>query len=133
MTRPSRALPAVMALTGVLGLAACAAPSAGSAEIGRTASVAHGTIVSMRPVAALGTGDDPRADILGAVGGVVVGGLAGAAAERDAGRSAAAEFIIHEDNGHTISVVQNDESHFRPGDRVVLTRGARTRIARAFN
>ena len=39
--------------------------------------------------------------------------------------------LIREDSGQTISVVQTNEEGFQAGERVVLTRGARTRIARA--
>ena len=47
------------------------------------------------------------------------------------GRSGPAmEFIIREDGGRTISVVQTDADGFRPGEHVALTGGARTRIAR---
>lgn len=156
MIRPTRNLLAAAALTAVLGVAACAPQYTNStytgADIGRTATVTYGTIVSMRPVtvqggppggagvgtlggAALGgvagsfIGGDPRSNILGAVGGAIIGGLAGNAIEGGMSRGNAVEFIIREDNGQTISVVQTNEEHFREGDRVVLTRGARTRIA----
>lgn len=111
----------------------------GSADLGRTASLSRGTIVSMRgatvqnqnagvgaPGGAAVGGRDVRGTILGAVSGAVVGGVGGYAAE------GAVEFIIQEDNAPApISVVQSNEGGFRPGERVVLTRGSRTRIARA--
>ena len=50
--------------------------------------------------------------------------------EKDGG---SVEFIIREDSGQTISVVQSNEENFRPGERVVLTRGSRTRLGRAAN
>jgi outer membrane lipoprotein SlyB len=40
------------------------------------------------------------------------------------------ELIIRDDGGRTISVVQTDADGFKPGERVALTGGARTRIAR---
>jgi outer membrane lipoprotein SlyB len=142
-------------LAGVLGLAACAPTNTNTtytgADIGRTASVSYGQIISMRGVTVQGNGGgvgtlggaavggvagsfiggDPRTNVLGAIGGAIVGGLAGNAIEKSANTGNAVEFIIREDNGQTISVVQTNEENFRPGERVVLTRGARTRIARA--
>jgi len=69
-------------------------------------------------------------NILGAIGGAIIGGLAGTMAERSATTGEAMEFIIREDDGQTISVVQTNEERFQAGERVVLTRGARTRIGR---
>ena len=146
-----------------LALAAFLAPLTGCApantnttysagEIGRTAQVSYGVIVSIRPVtvAARDTGlgglggaavgatagsfigrNDVRANILGAIVGGVAGAVAGNAIENSVNTGQAAEFIIREDDGNTVSVVQTNEEGFRPGDRVVLTRGARTHIAHA--
>jgi outer membrane lipoprotein SlyB len=137
-----------------LGLAACAPQytntSYTSADIGRSAEVSYGVIVSMRNVQVQGppTGvgtvggavaggvagsfighGDPAAGIIGVIGGAILGGLAGNAIESGASTGNAVEFIIREDNGQTISVVQTNEESFRPGERVVITRGARTRLS----
>ncbi len=45
--------------------------------------------------------------------------------------AAGVEFIVREDGGRTVSVVQSDAGGFRPGERVVLTGGARTRVVHA--
>lgn len=50
-------------------------------------------------------------------------------AARGAHSGGAMEFIIRQDSGRTISVVQANADGFRPGERVALTGGARTRIA----
>ena len=145
----------VALLGAVLALGACAPRNTNTtytgADIGRSAEVSYGVIVSMRPVtiqggqsgvgtfggAAAGAtagsfiGGDPRMRILGAIGGAIVGGLAGSAAEGALSTGQAVEFIIREDTGQTVSVVQTNEENFRPNERIVLTRGARTRIARA--
>jgi outer membrane lipoprotein SlyB len=139
----------------LLPLAACAPTNTNTTysanEVGRTAQVTYGVIVSMRPVtvesqntglgglvgAAAGAtagsyiGGDTRANILGAIAGGLVGAVAGNAVQNAAGKGQAYEFIIREDSGNTISVVQTDELNFAIGQRVVLTRGARTRIAPA--
>jgi len=157
MPVPSRAmsrLAAAVAAAAMLAVGACAPRNTNTtytgADIGRSAEVSYGVIVSMRPVtiqggrtgigtlggAAAGAtagsfiGGDPRMHILGAIGGAIVGGLAGTAVESSATTGQAVEFIIREDTGQTISVVQTNEEGFQPNERVVLTRGARTRIAR---
>ncbi len=157
MRQPALALaPLAVALSLTFGLVACAPTNTNSTytsqDIGRTASISYGVIVSMRDVEVQGrpTGvgtlggaavgatagsligrGDPRANIVGAIFGAIVGGVAGNAIERSASTGAAIEFIIREDDGQTISVVQTNEDGFRPGERVVLTRGARTRLQRA--
>jgi outer membrane lipoprotein SlyB len=148
---------AAILLAVTVGLAGCAPTNTNttysSADIGRTAQLSYGVIISMRAVAvqnqntgvgALGGAaiggaagsfigrNDVRGNILGAVGGAVVGGLVGYAAENAVSTGQAIEFIIQEDNASApISVVQTNEDNFRPGERVVLSRGSRTRIARA--
>ncbi|MDE2197424.1 MAG: glycine zipper 2TM domain-containing protein [Rhodospirillales bacterium] len=74
--------------------------------------------------------NDVRGNILGAIGGAIIGGVAGSAIESGVSTGSAMEFIIREDSGQTISVVQTNETGLQPGDRVVLTRGARTHISR---
>ena len=76
-------------------------------------------------------GGDPRASIVGAIAGAIVGGIAGSAIERSASTGYAIDFIIREDDGQTTEVVQTNEEAFQPGERVVLVRGARTRLQRA--
>lgn len=150
----ARALLAIVALGG--GLAACAPQSNtnstfSSAAVGRTASVSRGTILSMREVqidgggspgiGALGgaaaggvagsfIGGDTRSNILGALGGALIGGLAGNAVQNQVNRGTATEFILQEDGGGTIAVVQSNEDRFVPGERVLIIRGDRTRLAR---
>jgi outer membrane lipoprotein SlyB len=112
-------------LAALLGVAACA-PRATTASTGqdaaRPASVGYGTIVSMRLVAG---GHDVSTSILGAIGGV-----AGSAVQNQAGKGETVEFILHEDGGQTVSIVQTNEDNFRLGERVLMTHGARTRLAR---
>ena len=146
---------ASLALPVLVAVSACAPTNTNStyrgADIGRTAQVSYGTILSMRGVAVqgqnTGTGavggavvggvagsfigrNDPRGNILGAVAGAVVGGLVGNAVENSANTGTAVEFIIQEDGAaQPISVVQTNEENFRPGERVLLTRGARTRLS----
>jgi outer membrane lipoprotein SlyB len=48
-----------------------------------------------------------------------------------AAAGATVEFIVREDNGNTVSVVQVNGDNLRPGDRVVLRRSAHIRVVRA--
>ena len=151
-----RVMMALCLAAPLLPLSACAPSHTNSTysagEIGRTAQVSYGVIVSMRPVtvqarnsglgglggAAVGATagsfigrNDVRANILGAVIGGIAGAVAGNAIEGSVSQGQAMEFIIRQDNGRTVSVVQTNGQGFRVGDRVVLTRGARTHIAPA--
>jgi len=90
---------------------------------GRAERVSYGVIVSRRPIEApAAAGRDVRGAILDAVGGPAGGPEAG---------KPAFEFIVREDDGHTVSVVQTNETGLRPGERVVLSMGTRTRLSRA--
>ncbi|WP_235035397.1 glycine zipper 2TM domain-containing protein [Roseomonas sp. 18066] len=155
-SRLSRGLRAGLALLLVGGtLAACAPQYTGStynsATLGRAASVSYGTIIGMRPVevqgngAGIGTaagavaggvagsfiGGDWRSNALAGLGGALVGGLAGNAIGRGVSGTTAVEFFIREDQGGDISVVQTNEEGLQPNERVVISRGDRTRISRA--
>ena len=112
-----------LALTALLGVSACASGGANSPApgvIGGAGRASYGVIVSCRPIEAAG-GGDVRGAILGAVGGPAGQGAS----------EAAFEFVIREDNGQTLSVVQANPAGLRPGERVVLSMGTRTRLSRA--
>ncbi|MDW8400049.1 MAG: glycine zipper 2TM domain-containing protein, partial [Acetobacteraceae bacterium] len=141
MTRfaaPFRLLPVLLL---ALGAAACApqntAGTVPAAALGRAGPVTTGTIVAMRPVQVQGgtgvgapigavaggvigstIGGGWRANTLGALGGAVVGGFAGAAVEQGVTRGAAVEFIIRDDRGGEFAVVQTNEERLMVGDRV---------------
>lgn len=146
---------AALALAGGV-VSACAPAQTGatysSAGLGRAASVSYGTIVGMRPVqvsggqgSGVGTlagaaaggvagsfiGGDTRSNILAGLGGALLGGLAGSAVERGVTSGTAIEFFVREDRGGDIAVVQTNEDGLQVGDRVVISRGDRTRISRA--
>ncbi|MBC7634445.1 MAG: hypothetical protein H7251_02460 [Acetobacteraceae bacterium] len=153
-TQTERGAP-VLALAAVLGMSACAPVYTNStysgAHIGRPVQVSYGVIVAMRSVMVqnnsgpgVGTlagvaaggiagsfiGGGARSNLLGAIGGAVLGGVVGNAIEGGVSQGEAVEFIIREESGQTISVVQTNEEDLRPGDQVIMTRGARTRIGR---
>jgi len=115
-----------LALIALLGVSACAPGTTSSAYpdgSGAAKRVSYGVVVSRRPIEAVGerSGGDVRGAILGAVG-VPTGEEPG---------TPAFEFIVREDGGQTVSVVQTNEAELRPGERVVLSMGTRTRLSRA--
>lgn len=152
--RPLRALPVLLLSLG-LAVTACAPQNTGatysSAGLGRAASVSYGSIVGSRPVqvqggsGGLGTaagavaggvggsfiGGDWRSNVLAGLGGALLGGLAGNAIEGGVGTRQAIEFVVREDRGGDIAVVQTNEEGLQVGDRVVINRGDRTRLSRA--
>lgn len=137
-----------------LSLAACAplqpTSSYSREQIGRTATVMQGTIIAVRDVKISGTssglgatagvvgggtagsyiGGDVRSNILGAVGGAVIGGIAGAAIERAATEAGAVEFIIRQDNGQVVALVQTNEETLTIGEKVLILRSDRVRVIR---
>ncbi|NKC33371.1 glycine zipper 2TM domain-containing protein [Roseomonas sp. BU-1] len=122
-----------------------------SRSLGTASSVSYGTIVGSRPVRVAGGGSgigtvggavaggiagsfiggDTRSNLLAGLGGALLGGLAGTAAEGGLTQGSAIEFIVRQDNGGDIAVVQTNEQGLQAGDRVVITRGDRVRLSRA--
>jgi outer membrane lipoprotein SlyB len=148
-------LPALAALALLVAVPACAPQNTGNTvsarALGGAAHVSYGTIVGSRPVQVTGTntgigtlggaaaggiagsfiGGDWRSNALAGIGGAIVGGLAGSAIERGVTSGTAIEFIVREDRGGDIAVVQTNEDGLQVGDRVVVTRGDRVRLSRA--
>jgi hypothetical protein len=104
-------------LLALADLAACA-PANPPKPAGQPAPVAMGTILSMRAVDSRAGVDPLRAAL-----------LAGGSASSDGGRSLV-EYIVRADDGATLSIVQSNEPGFRGGDRVIILRDDRTRLAR---
>lgn len=52
------------------------------------------------------------------------------AGDEGAGQGAMVEFIVRTDEGATLSIVQDNGAGLHAGDRVVVLRGGRTRLAR---
>lgn len=150
---PALRLLAVLALAAG-ALAACGPPQTANTvqpwSVGRAGAVSTGTIVAMRPVQVQGStgigapvgsvggavigssivGGGWRTGALGAIGGAVIGGLAGAAVEQNVTGGTAVEFIIRDDRGGEIAVVQTNEDRLMVGDRVRVVQADRTRITR---
>jgi outer membrane lipoprotein SlyB len=124
MTRQN-ARPTLRRSITVLLLAACCGCAGTAPETPAAASaqppdgaVTHGVIVSVRAVTA-GTGQDLRR-LLGAAG----------AATDPIQHGNRVEIIVRDEHGQAISLVQTNDLDFRPGERILLIPGARSRIAR---
>ncbi|WP_226381385.1 outer membrane lipoprotein [Falsiroseomonas ponticola] len=150
-----RLIPAAAALALLAAVPACAPANTGTTysagALGGAAYVNYGTIVGTRPVTVAGSqsgvgtvggavagglagsfiGGDWRSNAIAGVGGAILGGLAGTAIERGVTQGQAVEFIVRQDRGGDIAVVQTNEEGLQAGDRVVITRGDRVRLSRA--
>lgn len=119
-------------------------------DLGRVSTVMRGKILDIREVningtnsgvgagaglvagatagSAIGGGD--RSNIIGAVGGAVVGGVAGAMAEEGITSGKAFEFLIEQENGQTVAVVQSNDQNLRVGEKVMIVRSDKARVIR---
>lgn len=142
---------AVFAL--LMALAACSPQGSNTyarSDMGRVATVMKGKILSMRGVNITGTqsglgagagalaggvgasgiGNGGRSNAVAAVGGAVVGGIAGAVVEETMTNSTAMEFIVQQENGQTIAVVQTNDDQLAVGDKVLVLRSGTARLIR---
>ena len=120
MPRPD--LPTLLLV--LLGISACA-PGPTGAPVARTNPAplpGHGVVVAMRPMPE-GEPDIRRLILAAVTDGAPPAGPA-------TPQPASFEFLIREDGGQTVSVVQTNEQSLHPGERVVLSPGARTHLAR---
>jgi len=148
-------LPALVALALLGAVPGCApantANTVSARSLGGEADVSFGTIVGTRPVTVAGgnsgvgslggavaggvagsfIGGDWRSNAIAGVGGAILGGLAGSAIERGVTQGSAVEFVVRQDRGGDIAVVQTNEAGLQVGDRVMIARGERTRLSRA--
>jgi hypothetical protein len=107
----------LLTLATLAGVAACT-PAVAPPTTSQPAVAGNGTIMSVRPIQRRSAVDPVRAALL-----------------TDAGTSEKAsgplvEFIVLADDGAILSIVQANDAGFSQGDRVVIQRGAQTRLAR---
>lgn len=139
-------------------VAACSTHSADAYsrdEMGRAISVTNGMVVAVREVKVEGTesgvgaasgaaiggvggyqlGGDKSVNIIGAIGGAVIGGLIGLAAERGLTSDTAEEVVVRQDDGTTRAYIQkmDDPNALKAGDRVLIMRGDKTRVVKDPN
>ena len=107
----------LLGLVTLAGIAGCAPASPPKAPV-QPAAISAGTILSMRAVGPPGSMEPLRAAL-----------LADGSGHGDGNRSLV-EFIVRADDGATLSIVQTNEPGFRKGDRVIILRDDRARLAR---
>jgi outer membrane lipoprotein SlyB len=64
--------------------------------------------------------------VAGAIGGAILGGIIGSNVEQSANQRPGVELTVQLDSGHFISVVQEADEAFNPGDRVRILSGRGT-------
>lgn len=69
----------------------------------------------------------PR-NILGAIGGAVVGGIAGNAAQEGLSSQSGYEYVIQLDNGSMVTVSQGNDVLLNPGQKCMVLYGKRARV-----
>lgn len=119
-------------MLSALALAGCASVPAsaitavrGKAPTDRAALATYGTIVAAhRPAPSARN----RSNIIDAEILTAVGDPSDPSAADSTNPAAEQEFIVREDDGGTISVVQADQPPLAPGERVLIVRGSETRI-----
>lgn len=103
----------------IVGVRDVAVSASGAA--GAVAGGAAGGITG----AQVGTG---AVSALSALGGSLIGGLAGSAAEKIAADTKAFEYIVRKPNGDLISVTQKDQTPLKVGQSVLVIAGTQARI-----
>ena len=68
------------------------------------------------------------AHILGAIGGAVVGGIAGNAAQEGLSSQSGYEYVIQLDNGSMVTVSQGNDVLLNPGQKCMVLYGKRARV-----
>lgn len=102
--------------------------SARQVDISGTTGTGAGVGVGAGAVAGSGIGGSGRANMLGAIGGAVIGGLAGAAIEQNATKQIGMEYVVQTENGNLMTLVQGPEASFHVGSRVLVLYGSPARI-----
>lgn len=109
-----RIILSVVALAGIAGCASVGPQTVPAPSV--TASA--GTILALRVVSSFAAEDPVRGALLASGNG------------RGGTDRSLVEFIVHADDGATLSIVQPNDAGFHAGDRVIIERGDPTRLAR---
>lgn len=132
----------IVAASALLGACATTDPGYSRTDVHAIESVQYGVVEDVRPAdiegthSGIGAGAGAvlgglagseighgKGSIAGAVVGALAGGLGGHALEGAATRKRGYEVVVRLQDNHTISVVQEDGSSLRPGDRVRVVSG----------
>lgn len=68
-------------------------------------------------------GGSTQVNILGALGGAAIGGITGHAIGKRTGNQKGIQYIVHLDNGKTVSIIQGNDPQLHAGQRVMVLTG----------
>lgn len=143
-----------LAMITALALSGCGGVHSGGGysrhQVGEAQHVSRATIVAMRDVRIGGSqsglgqigggviggvagstlGRGTRASIAGAAVGGILGVVLGSIAENEITKTTATEFMLREESGRVVAVVQANDEHLQNGERVVVLHGSRVRVVR---
>lgn len=147
MNVSAKPIPAILSAVLLAGCAPSYSPDTyASRAVQQANKVEQGVLVGVRPVkvSAEGTvgtvtgsaaggiaGTETTTGMVsafGALGGAVVGGLAGSAIEHSVGDVRAWEYIVRKDNGDLLSVTQQDHVALLLGEKVLVIAGPQARV-----
>lgn len=80
-----------------------------------------GTLMGAGVAADSMIGGNTAVNIIGGIGGAIVGGIIGGQTEEALTKDTAYEFLIHQENSALISVVQTNELNLKKGESVFLS------------
>lgn len=120
-------------------------------SVGQVSQAQGCTVVSVRPIqvstqngagTAIGgiaggiagsqIGGGSTAHLLGAVGGAILGGFAGDAAQKGLSSQQGYEYIVRLDNGNTVSTTQGSDVLLNPGQRCQIIFGNPARVIPSY-
>ncbi len=122
---------AVCLAAGLAGCGPSYSPNTYStAAVQQANKVEQGVVVGVRrvDVSAQGVGSNGVTEAIGALGGSVIGGLVGTAAEHAAGDTFAFEYVVKKANNDLVSVTQKDKVPLAIGQKVLVIAGNQARI-----
>ncbi len=143
-----------LALVAAFSLSACGGVHSGGSyarhQAGEVQYVSRATILALRDVQIEGSssglgqigggvlggvagstlGRGTRATIAGAAVGGILGVVLGSIAENEITKTTATEFMLREESGRVVAVVQANDEHLQNGERVVVLHGSRVRVVR---
>lgn len=97
-------------------------------ELAGTTGVGSSVGGSLGAVAGSSLGSNSRDALAGAIVGAVAGAMAGAAAESNSTQKAGREYVVETANGNLLTLVQEADPLFAPGEKVLVLHGIKARI-----
>ena len=97
-------------------------------DVAGTTGLGGGAGSAAGAVAGSNMGSSGRDNLLGAIGGTVAGGLAGAAIEGNATKQKGMEYVVETENGNLMTIVQGNDPVFAEKQKVLVLYGSPSRL-----